>query len=132
MSAFAKQSGKRLEPGIAGAALAVGDLVYLGSDGRWELADADSVGLYPAQGVVTMAASADGEPVEVCQSALIGGLTGLTVGAALYLSTTGTTGNTITETRPTAAFDCVQGVGYNKSATEQAINIAPIDALRPS
>lgn len=129
MGKFVKSQGKRLPGGTAGEALAVGDVVFLASDGQWELADADAAGEKVAQGVVTRAAAAADAVVEVCESAVIGGCADLTVGAPIYLSDTP---GAPTETAPASAFDAIQAIGYNLSATVQVINIAPQAYLRPS
>lgn len=128
MAYYAMQKGRRLPGGTAGVTLAVGDLVYLDSSGQWQKADADVKGKYPAQGVVTEAASAN-EAVEVCDAAVIGGGSGLTAGATLFLSKTP---GAPTESAPSSAFDCIQAVGYNKSATVMVIDVAPQRYLKPS
>lgn len=129
MSAHVKSMGKRLAGGTAGEALAVGDIVFLASDGQWELADCNAAGEKIAQGVVTMAAAAADAAVEVCDSAVIGGLTGLTVGAPIYLSATP---GAPTESVSTTAFEAIQCIGHNVSATVQSIRIAPQAYIRPS
>lgn len=129
MAAYVKSQGKRLPGGIAGEALAIGEIVFMASDGQWELADADAAGEKAAQGVVTMAAGAAAADVEVCDSAVIGGLSGLTVGAPIYLSDSP---GVPTETAPASAFDAIHAIGYNLSASVQCIKIAPQAYLRPS
>jgi len=129
MSKYVKSYGPRLQGGLAAETLAVGDLVNLSAAGTWELADADgAAGLRIATGVCTMAAVVTGI-TEVCSRAIIGGGTGLTVGAPLYLSATA---GAPTETAPTGAFHTIQCVGYNLNATTQVFNIAPQAYLRPS
>jgi hypothetical protein len=129
MAAYVQSMGKRLPGGVAGEALAIGEIVFMASDGQWELADANAAGEKCAQGVVTMKAAGALSDVEVCDSAVIGGLSGLTVGADIYLAETP---GVPTETRPADAYDAIQAIGYNLSATVQVINIAPQAYLRPS
>ena len=97
-----------------GEALSAGNLVYISGTGTVLKADANAVAK-AALGYVT-ASAASGAAVTVFFEGTISGLTGLTPGAAYFLSDTITGG--VTLTIPTAAGDIVQVVGYAVSATE--------------
>lgn len=90
---------------------AFGDVCYIASDGEATIADADALatadGLFMCLETVTTGSSA---------SYLMFGIARddtwtWTVGGLIYLSTTGTTGNTMTQTAPSGAADIVQILG---------------------
>jgi hypothetical protein len=90
---------------------AFGDVVYINTDGEAQLADADAIatGKVVAMAVATIAADASG-------SYLLQGIArddtwNWTVGGHVYLSTTGTSGNTLTQTAPSGEDDCVVVIG---------------------
>lgn len=94
-----------------GSIAAFGDLLYLASDGEWTLADADVVGTMPGLRMAT-GATTDGGTADL----LISGFARKdawtwTVGNLIYVSCTGTTTNTMTQTKPSGAGDQVQIVG---------------------
>lgn len=104
----------------AGENVAIGDVCYLKSDGKYYLAKAD-VATTKMPGVVmatgTIAGSATGVFLQkgfIRSDAGWGGA--LTVGGALYVSITGTSGNTTTQTAPTASGNIVQDIGYAYAA----------------
>ena len=103
--------------GKAGAALAVGDLVYLDSSGNYQLAAAGS---HRALFVV-IAAALQYESVSAVKVTTLKGFSGETIGSKAYLTTTGTTGNTISSTKPAGAP--AQVVGIFRSATELFVNV---------
>jgi hypothetical protein len=121
---FDKGVDNVLPSGPAGVALAVGDLVYMDSSGNWQLAvsAARDATRKDAIGIVTIAALQYEQisPVRKCH---LSGFTSLTIGAKQYLSATGTTGNTITATKP--ADTVAQLIGFARSATEIEINVTP-------
>jgi len=92
----------------AGATLAVGDVVYMGTGGKVLLSDANATTSMPALGICT-SASTDTNPVDVMVQGLMK-LTGwsFTVGADIFIS--GTAGD-VTATAPSASGDTVQKVG---------------------
>ena len=92
----------------AGATLAVGDVVYMGTGGKVLLADANATTSMPALGICT-SASTDTNPIDVMVQGLMK-LTGwsFTVGADIFIS--GTAGD-VTATAPSASGDTVQKVG---------------------
>lgn len=103
-----------------------GDVCYMAADGHLEFADADATATMPAlyMALGTIAAAASGEW-------LIMGISrhddwAWTVGAGtsglIYVSTTGTTGNTLTQTAPSGSGDQVQIVGHAISADVMMFN----------
>lgn len=92
----------------AGATLAVGDVVYLGTGGKVLLADADAATSMPALGICT-SASTDTNPVDVMIQGIMK-LTGwsFTAGDNIFVSTTA---GDVTSTAPSGTGDTVQKVG---------------------
>lgn len=85
--------GAVVVPGIAGATVTIGYAVYQNSDGEWEHADANAVGLQTALGVAVESYDgedtvAEGNALSVCTVGPIGGYTDVTAGALYYLSNT--------------------------------------------
>jgi hypothetical protein len=119
--------------GVAGATLAVGDIVYLSdADGRWELADNDSTTAEAnqAKGVCVLTAAADGDATNI----LIHGKMRLdswtwndNEGQPLYLSATA---GDLTETRTISASSAPQVVAYIESDDEIFVNPQPVDFSR--
>lgn len=116
--------------GLAGATLAIGDVIYLSdTDGRWELADANSTTAQAnrARGVAISTAANDGDAVII-------GIKGKlrldtwtwndNEGQPLYLSDTA---GDLTETRTTSASLAVQVLGYILSDDEIFIDPKEID-----
>ena len=101
---------------VAGAALTEGDILMMKSDGKCYKADADDSALRPAIGVAGFTA-ASAANVSVVTRGQVGGLSSLTKGSLVYLSTTA--GGT-TQTMPTAYS---QPVGKAISATQYVIDI---------
>jgi hypothetical protein len=97
----------------------LGDAVKVGSDGKWTLAKSDAIANANAVALVA--------DVSIAQNA-VGGyvLNGQitndswnwTVGSLIYLSTTGTTGNTLTQIAPFGANNVIQILGVATSAHE--------------
>lgn len=106
-------------------AVAVGDVVRLdtAADGKVLLADADNGEANGPIGVVVNVV--DSTHSEVCHAGGIAtGLSGLTRGTTYWLSTTGTTGNTLTPTKPGSNAFLV-GVAF--SSTELMVLCFPAD-----
>ena len=97
---------------VANEAQAIGDAVYINADGEAQLGDADAI--------------ASSKIVALCADASIAGdatgnylLHGIirddtwawTVGGYVYLTVTGTTGNTLSQTAPSAEDDCIAILG---------------------
>ena len=99
----------------AGATIAIGDLCYLGSGGKWLLADADAEATAKGMLGISAEASTDTNPMI---TALAGSFVrddtyNWTVGAVLYV---GLTAGALTETAPSATGDIVRVAGYAVSA----------------
>lgn len=112
---FSTEASNVLPSGKAATALAVGDLVYLSASGTWTLAVAAADGSTNAMGVMVQNAL-QYETVSPVRIAEISGVTTGTVGAKAYLSTTGTTGNTISASAPGGAL--AQVVGFYMTTTK--------------
>jgi hypothetical protein len=114
----------------AGATVAFGDVVYLDSaDSEWKLADADATGTAGAVAVaICVSAGTDGNPVTLMSHGIIradAGFPALTIGAPVYISTTGTTTNTVTVTAPSGADDVVRVLGHAITANEMIFSPSP-------
>lgn len=85
--------GAIVVPGIAGATITIGYLVYQAADGHWEHADANAAGLEGVLGVAVESYDGEdtvtvGNAVSVCMGGPVSGFTSLTAGAIYYLSDT--------------------------------------------
>lgn len=108
---------------VANEAQAIGDVCYINSVGEMQLADADAIATAVVAGMcidATIAADATG-------NYLLFGVArddtwAWTVGGLVYLSTTGTSGNTLTQTAPSATDDCVVVVGVATHADRLLFN----------
>jgi len=90
---------------------AFGDVCYIGSDGDAALADADAYATSSAL-FMCLETVTTGNPASYLALGIARDDTWTwTVGGLIYLSTTGTTGNTLTQTAPTGTGDIVQIVG---------------------
>jgi hypothetical protein len=111
--------------GVAGAALAFGDLIYLAAaDSRWELVDADSVTTCGAvmTGMCVLAAAGDGSPTTILLQGIIradAAFPNLTVGAPVYASTTA---GDVQVAAPSGTDDVVHVLGYGMTANEMYFN----------
>lgn len=104
--------GAIVVPGIAGATVTIGFLVYQAADGHWEHADANSAGLETALGVAVESYDGEetvtvGNALSVCVFGPVSGWTSLTAGALYYLSDTVGRLDTATGT-----FDRIIGYGF--------------------
>lgn len=91
---------------------AFGDVCYIDSDGQAHLADADAI----ASGVVCVMCADATISADASGNYLLHGIVrddtwAWTVGGLVYLSLTGTTGNTLTQTAPSATDDCIVILG---------------------
>ena len=93
---------------VVGEAVAFGNLLYMKSDGKWWLADADAAATMPGARMALATASADAS----CAMLAIGWARNddwaWTVGSLLYASTTP---GAMTETAPSGTGDQVQVLG---------------------
>lgn len=105
----------------AGAALSVGDAVYVDSSGKVQKADADDQTQVQARGVVVAISTdgrttaAAGDPCDVVtHGPLEFGTSGLTDGGPVYVSTTA---GALDQTAPAAAGDFKYVIGFAMSDT---------------
>ena len=91
--------------------------VFLASDGKFDIADADAAGEFPALGL-TVNGGDDTDAAIILTRGIVRDedWTGLTVGGAVYLGDDGT--GQITQTAPSTSGDCVQIVGWALSDSE--------------
>lgn len=90
---------------------AFGDVCYIGSDGDATLADADAYSTSSAL-FMCLETVTTGNPASYLALGIARNDTwAWTVGGLIYLSTTGTTGNTLTQTAPSGTGDIVQILG---------------------
>lgn len=97
---------------VANENQAIGDVCYINADGQAQLADADAIATSVVQVMcadATIAADATG--TYLLMGVARDDTWAWTVGGLVYLSTTGTTGNTLTQTAPSGTDDCVVVVG---------------------
>ena len=107
----------------ANEAQAFGDVCYIDSDGQAHLADADAIATAK---VVAMCADAN-IAADASGNYLLLGIArddtwAWTVGGVVYLSTTGTTANTLTQTAPSGTDDCIVIVGVATHADRMYFN----------
>lgn len=102
----------------AGEALAFGDPVYIKSDGKAWIADANTAGKFPAIGIATATAAANGSIVVLLLGMARKDAWSWTVGGIVYLSTS----SGLTQTLPSATDDCTQVIGIAEAATRIYVN----------
>lgn len=100
-----------------GETVAQWSCVFLASDGKYDISDADAAGEFPAWGIV-VAGGDDTDPAILLTHGVVRneGWTGLTVGGPVYLGDDGT--GAITQVAPSTSGDCVQIVGFAISDSE--------------
>lgn len=115
--------------GNAGS-VAFGDVCYMAADGDLEFADADAASTMPAlyMALGTIAAAASGQWLKLGFARNDGWSWTKGPGEAglIYVSLTGTTGNTLTQTKPSVAGDQVQIIGHAITATIIDFNPCPV------
>jgi len=116
-----------IKPVIAGEIVDVGEIVYLKSDGKYWLADANAFATAQARGVVVgigaygAVSSVADQQIDVCFYGPVNGWTGLTPGQDLFASTTV---GAIADAAPAGSSgDYVWSIGFAYSA--EAIFISP-------
>jgi hypothetical protein len=109
-------NGPQTNDVLAGYTTAIGDLVYLDPNGRWEEADADATGTSISLLGIAMEVKSDGAAVNVALSGsfIVDASWSFGVGVPLYVSNTL---GAITATKPTGSGDVVRTVGYALTAT---------------
>jgi len=102
---------------------AFGDVCYIASDGQAQLGDADAIA---TAGVCVMCCDATISANATGNYLMLGiardDTWAWTVGGFIYLSTTGTTGNTLTQTQPSGANDIIQIIGVATHADRILFN----------
>lgn len=111
---------------IANENQAFGDLCYIDSDGEAHLGDADTITMSRITVMCLGSVSASGTGTYLVSGVARNDSWSLTVGAQVYLSTTGTTGNTITQTAPSGTNDCVTVIGVATHANRILFNPSPL------
>lgn len=102
--------------GTLGATTAVGEIVELQSDGKWDPAVATAV---IKSGAIALQAGGDGDPVDLVVFGPVLCLTGATIGAIIYVS------DTAGEPAETAGTKSAV-IGYAKSATILFVNFQTV------
>lgn len=97
----------------AGENLLAGDLCYIYTNGRMKKADADAIATCLGVAIATAAITSGNSGVFLLMG-FITGYSSLTIGGAIYASTTA---GTMSQTAPTGTDDVVQIVGVASSAT---------------
>ena len=111
--------------GTAGSAIAVGDICYLASSGKWLLVDGildgTDTGFSKQLGMCVLAAGADTNPTEMLVYGKIRSATlpALTVGSAVYLSDTA---GDLVVAQPTTTNFAIRVVGYAITAEDLFFN----------
>lgn len=124
LSADGKFTGIAI-PGVAGAALAFGEVCYLAAaDSRWELADADAASTSGdvQLAICVLAAAADGDPTRMLLFGTIRAdakFPALTVGAPVYVSTTP---GAVQVAQPSGTDDVVRRLGFALTADSFMFN----------
>lgn len=90
---------------------AFGDICFINSSGDAQLADADSASTSGAVVMCTETVTTGNPATYLLMGIARNDSWAWTVGGMVYLSTTGTTGNTLTQTPPSGSGDIVQIVG---------------------
>jgi hypothetical protein len=104
---------------------AFGDLVYIASDGDAAIADADAIATGKVIGMCTATVTTGNPGVYLLRGVARKDAWAWTVGGYVYLSTTGTSTNTMTQTAPSGTDDCVVIVGVASHADRILIQIDP-------
>ena len=119
-----KYNGVTITGKNAGEAITQWDCVFLATDGKWDRADADASGEWPARGMACNA-TGDGTNLVVMVRGIVRNdgwaWLGSSIGKTLYLSDT--TGG-VTTNAPATSGDCVQVVGYVLSDDEISVNFS--------
>lgn len=95
----------------ANEAQAVGDVVYIASDGEAQLADADAIATSRVIAICVAAVTAGSTGTYITHGVVRNDAWNWTVGGYVYLTVTGTTGSTLSQSPPTGTDRCVVNVG---------------------
>jgi hypothetical protein len=102
----------------AGESLAMGDPVYIKSDGKVWKADADTAGTFPAIGLAITTAAANATVTVLLLGIARHDAWAWTVGGIVYLSTS----SGLTQTQPSATDNAIQIIGIADAATRIYVN----------
>lgn len=105
-----KASGEKVTL-VAGANVAFGDVCYVKSDGKAWLVDASAIATGSGLVMAVATISADASGVFLRRGVARNDAWNWTVGGLIYITITGTTTNTLSQTKPTATNEVVQIVG---------------------
>mgnify|MGYP003148006752 CR=1 FL=1 len=114
---------------IAGATLAIGDVVYIHTDGEVHKSDADAITSMPAVGICVSSGS-DGNAVDVLVQGIMHDTSAFptfTEGADLFVS--GATAGAVTTTAPSGSGDTVQKIGVALHADMAYFNFNTTEVL---
>lgn len=117
--------GAITRPFLAGGSVDMGDVVYVDSNGKVQVADANAAATSAGFGIVVAGSDKAesafelNDAVTVCVFGPVGGFAGLTPGALEYLSETA---GEVTETAPTGAGTWTKVLGRALSATVLFVN----------
>ncbi len=100
----------------------LGDLVYINSAYKAQLGDADTIITSRILAMCTGTVSANNTGTYLMQGFITNNSWSFTQNQPVFLSLTGTSGNTLTQTAPTATNDCVVHIGVAVSATRIYFN----------
>lgn len=106
----------------ANEAQVLGDLVYINSTYKAQLGDADTIITSRILAMCTGTVSANNTGTYLMQGFITNNSWSFTQNQPVFLSLTGTSGNTLTQTAPTATNDCVVHIGVAVSATRIYFN----------
>ena len=99
-----------------------GDVCFINVDGEAQLGDADALSTSKVTVLCLESATANNPATYLVQGIARNDTWAWTVGGVVYLSTTGTTGNTLTQTAPSGTGDIVQIVGIATHADRILFN----------
>lgn len=102
---------------VAQQAQNIGDIVRINSSGNATIAQANNFDNATVVAMATSSIAASATGVYLLRGFITNSSWSWTVGAPIYLSTTGTTNNTLTQTRPNSSGNIVVPIGYAVSAT---------------
>ena len=101
----------------AGDSVAIGDVCYINSSGQAKLAKADVIADASALVMATATITSTNPGVFLALGIVrADSAISITAGAFVYLSTTGTTGNTLTTTAPSGSNNVIQILGWGVGA----------------
>jgi hypothetical protein len=95
----------------ANEAQAVGDVVYIADDGEAQLADADTIATSRVIAICSGSVSAGSTGTYITHGVVRNDSWNWTVGRYVFLTTTGTTGNTLSQSAPIGTNRCVVNIG---------------------